>query len=147
MPGRILELVSRAHLRWKRSIARNLLPYGVNSKQLFLLRKLKESGGLAPSEIAELLFSDRPTVTSMLRTLENAGWISRRRDPTNGKRVIVEITATGEEKLHSIPLHLWRTGKMAPDPEASLSPSERSTLVRLLEKLNQALDCSEHRAP
>jgi DNA-binding MarR family transcriptional regulator len=132
----VMELVSRAHLQWKRRVARDLLPFGVNPKQIYLLRKLAEAGSLAPSRIAELLFADRPSVTSMLRTLERAGWVTRRRDPADGKRVIVEISARGRAKLASVPERLWRSGKTRFDPEAGLSAAERARLARLLEKLN-----------
>ncbi len=131
-----MELVSRAHLQWKRRVTRDLLPHGLNPKQIYVLRKLGESSGLAPSAIADLVFADRPTVTSMLDTLERAGWVSRRRDPANRRRVVVEITARGRAKLASVPERLWRTGKTTFDPEAGLSTTERAELVRLLEKLN-----------
>ncbi len=138
-PGRVLELVSRAHLQWKRHVTRNLLPYGIGPKQIYVLRKLGE-GELAPSRIAELLFADRPTVTSMLRTLERAGWIARRRDPGNGTRVLVTLTARGRAKLGSVPERLWRTGRTRPDPEACLSVRERFRLLRTLTKLNAWLE-------
>ncbi len=131
-----MELVSRAHLQWKRRVARGLLPFGLNPKQVYVLRQLRESGSLTPSEIADLVFADRPTATSMLNTLQRAGWVTRRRDPANGKRVIVELTARGRRKLASVPERLWRSGRTAFDPEAGLTFAERAELVRLLEKLN-----------
>ena len=140
MTGDLMELVSRAHLQWKRRIARDLVPYGINPKQIFLLRKLVEAGSLAPSEVADLVYADRPTATSLLGTMERAGWITRRRDPTNGKRVIVEITAVGRRKVASVPLRLWRTGKTTFDPAAALSAAERAEAIRLLEKLNAWID-------
>ena len=136
MPGRLMELVSRAHLQWKRRVARDLAPHGVSPKQVFLLRTLAERGSLSPSEVADLVFADRPTATSMLGTMERAGWISRRRDPQNGKRVIVEVTPAGARKLAAVPPRLWRTGRTTFDPEAGLSASERAEATRLLEKLN-----------
>ena len=136
-----MELVSRAHLQWKRQIARNLLPWGLNPKQIYVLRKLSESErGLSPSHIADLLFSDRPTATSMINTLERSGWVTRTPDPENGKRVLVQITGSGRRKLRSVPEHLWRTGKTEFDPESALTAAERAELIRLLEKLNAALD-------
>ena len=137
MREHILELVSLIHLNWKRRVARDLAPHGVNPKQIFLLRKLKEAEGLAPSEIAILLHADRPSVTSMLGTLEHEEWITRRRDPANGKRVIVELSAAGREKLTSVPERLWRSGKTKFDPEACLDEEERADLTRLLKKLHQ----------
>ncbi len=136
----VMELVSRAHLKWKRRVARDLLPFGVGPKQIHVLRKLAETGGLAPSRIADLLWADRPTATSFVDTLERAGWATRRRDPENGRQVIVEITPAGRKKLAATPEHLWRTGKTAFDPAAALTRAERAELVRLLEKLHAAFD-------
>lgn len=136
MAGRLMELVSRAHLQWKRRVARDLAPHGVSPKQVFLLRTLAERGSLSPSEVADLVFADRPTATSMLGTMERAGWVSRRRDPRNGRRVIVEITPAGTRKLAAVPPRLWRTGRTTLDPEAGLSAEERAEATRLMEKLN-----------
>ncbi|MCE9578405.1 MAG: MarR family transcriptional regulator [Deltaproteobacteria bacterium] len=135
MNGRIMELVGHVHLTWRRRVARDLAPFGIAPKQIYVLRKLAASS-LTPSELAELLFADRPTVSSMLRTLERARWVSRRRDPEDGKRVIVELTAAGRAKLAAVPEALWRTGKTSFDPEAGLTRPERVELVRLLEKLD-----------
>ena len=136
MNGHILELVSKIHLDWKRQVARSLAPFGVNPKQVFLLRKLKEKGVMVPSEIAILLHADRPSITSMLDTLEREGWIIRSRDPANGKQILVELSAAGREKLASVPEKLWRSGRTSFDPEACLNPEERAELERLLRKLH-----------
>ncbi len=139
MAGRILELASGIHLDWKRLVTRDLAPYGITPKQIFLLRKLAASSGLAPSEIAVLLHGDRPSATSMLGTLERAGWVTRRRDAENRKRVVVEITPAGRRKLASVPEHLWRSGKTTFDPEAILAPGERAELVRLLAEVHRGI--------
>ena len=136
MNGKRMELISRAHLSWKRRVARDLAPHGLNPKQIFVLRKLMESGGLAPSEIADLTFADRPTATSMIGTMERAGFVKRRQDPENAKWVIVEITVRGQKKLESVPQELWRRGKTTFDPEACFTKEERGELIRLLEKMN-----------
>ena len=135
-----MELVSRTHLGWKRRITRELLPYGLNPKQIHVLRRLAESGGLAPSQIAELLYADRPSATSMLNTLERLGWITRKRDPRNRKQVIVEITKRGRTRLASVPEPLWRTGKVARDPAEALSVAERGQLRQLLDKLHAGIE-------
>ena len=136
MNGKLMELISRAHLAWKRRVARDLVPHGLNPKQLFVLRKLKEAGGLAPSEIADLTFADRPTATSMIGTMERAGFVKRRRDPEHAKWVIVELSAQGQQKLDSVPQNLWRSGKTTFDPEACFTKAERQELIQLMEKLN-----------
>src|SRR5262245_35489281 len=120
MGGRIMEQIARAHLSWKRHVARNLAPHGITPKQIYLLRQLQRRT-LTPSEIATMLYADRPTATSMLGTLERAGWITRRRDPDNGKRVLVDIAPAGVAKLQAVPERLWRSGRTRFDPEAVLT--------------------------
>jgi DNA-binding MarR family transcriptional regulator len=140
MSGRLLELISRIHLDWKRHVARGLAPYGIGPKQIFLLRKLQEGGELAPSAVALLIHGDRPSTTSMLDTMERAGWIRRRRDPGNGKRVLVRLTDAGRQKLEAVPAALWRSARMPLDPEQGLEPEERAALLGLLEKLHGWMD-------
>jgi DNA-binding MarR family transcriptional regulator len=72
--------------------------------------------------------------------MERAGWVTRRRDPADGKRVIVAITAAGRKKLASVPLRLWRTGRTTFNPAAALSAAERAEAIRLLEKMNAWID-------
>lgn len=142
MKGQALELISKIHLDWKRRIARALAPYEITPKQIFLLRKLKESATLTPSEVAVLIHGDRPSTTSMLDTLERSGWICRQRDPANGKRVIITMTAAGKEKLASVPERLWRSGKVPSNPESCLEPVEREELTRLLDKMHRWMNAN-----
>lgn len=142
MKGQALELISRIHLDWKRRIARALAPYEITPKQIFLLRKLKESATLTPSEVAVLIHGDRPSTTSMLDTLERLGWIGRQRDPSNGKRVVISMTDAGMAKLASVPERLWRSGKVPSDPESCLEPVEREELTRLLDKMHRWMNAN-----
>jgi DNA-binding MarR family transcriptional regulator len=139
MANPLLELVAQVHLDWKRHVARALAPHGISPKQIFLLRKLQEAAVLTPSEVAVLLHADRPSTTSMLDTLERAGWIHRGRDPHNGKRVLVTLSGEGLAKLQSVPQELWRSGHLAIDPEACLEPGEQVELARLLRKLRDQI--------
>ncbi len=139
MATALVDQIGRIHLTWKRRIAQDLAPYEITPKQIYVLRELRARRSLTPSEIADMLYADRPTTTSMLSTLERAGWITRRRDPDNGKRVIVEISPAGVRKLESVPERLWRSGRMALEPEHALTAAEQRTLRRLLDKLELLL--------
>lgn len=140
-----MELISKIHLDWKRRVARDLAPFGVSPKQVFLLRKLHESGGLPPSEIAVLLHADRPSATSMIDTLERAGWVSRRRHAGDRRQVVVELTPAGLDKLRSVPERLWRSGKTALDPEACLSEEERHQLTTFLTRMHAAIVAADQK--
>jgi DNA-binding MarR family transcriptional regulator len=145
MGDRILELVSKIHLDWKRRVARELGPHDISPKQIFVLRRLGESGWLAPSDIAVLIHGDRPSATSLIDTLEREGWVLRRRNPENGRQVIVELSPGGRRKLASVPEALWRTGRTAFDPLACLDGEERAELARLLGKLHRWISAEEGR--
>ena len=68
--------------------------FGVTVPQFNTLMQLDRRGELNPSQIADLLFIDRPTTTVILRNLERRGWVERDRDgstslsgsPTRGGR-------------------------------------------------------------
>ena len=138
-----MELISRTHLLWKRRVARNLAQHGLAPKHAYVLRQLAAQGGLSPSRIAELIYADRPTTTSLLDTLERKGWITRARNPENRREVVVRLAQGGRDKLASVPEALWRSGKTRFDPEAGLSTAERAELVRLLEKLHAWIESAE----
>ena len=141
--GLTMELVSRTHLAWTRRVARNLAPFGLNPKNAYVLRQLVARAVMSPSDIAELVYADRPTTTSLLDTLERNGWITRQRNPDNRREVQVRITPAGRSKIASVPEELWRSGKTCFDPEAGLTAIERAELVRLLTKLHRWIATAE----
>ena len=50
-------------------------------------------------DMGKLLFLDSGTLTPMLKKMEKAGWISRKRSEEDERMVMISITAEGE-KLH-----------------------------------------------
>jgi len=147
VPGAILARVSRLHLGWKRRVQQALLPFGVNPKQLFVLRALDERGHLAPSIIARMVHADRPTVSSMIRTMERAGWVGLEPDPDDGRGRRVVLRPAGRQLLRRVPDRHWRSGRTSVDPEACLSPGERRLLHELLGRMCQAIEEAPWDAP
>lgn len=141
--GAVIARVSRLHLGWKRWVQRQLLPYGVSPKQLYVLRQLAERGSLLPSQVAELVFADRPTVSTMLRTMERAGWIATKPSPDDGRRRVIVLRAAGRELLARIPPERYRSGATAIDPEACLDAEERRLLHALLGRMLACLEEGE----
>ena len=119
--------------------------YEITLKQAFVLRELMRKEFLYPSEIAEMLYADRPTTTFILRNLERQGWVAREKDLQNRKFVRVKITDAGKEKLTS--LEQFVATETLFDPLACFN-EEVKELERLLGKLNQQLkkiDLEEHK--
>jgi len=76
--------------------------FGLTLPQYNALVQLDRHGELNPSRIADLLFSDRPTTTVILKNLERRGWIERTRDESNRKFIVIRITHAGRKKLQEL---------------------------------------------
>ncbi|MGH3353275.1 MAG: MarR family winged helix-turn-helix transcriptional regulator [Nocardioides sp.] len=94
-------------------------------------------GQASPSALAEDLGMSNAGLTGRLDSLEKAGWIQRRADPDDRRRVHVETTTAGTK--------IWREamalrGHYEDDLLAGLNPTERKTLAGLLKRLTLALE-------
>ncbi len=113
---------------------------GISPKQLYVLSQLERLGPLNPSQIAELISSDRPTAAVVIRNLERKRWIGRRIDPRDARRFIVSLADEGRRKLEAV---------LEAKPEAALpvsqifsclSAQERARLRGLLNRVDRHLD-------
>ena len=135
----IMSKISSVHLTWKRYLQRGLNPYGINLKQIFVLRHLAEKEFLFPAQIARMLFCDRPTATVIIKNMERQGWITREKDPDNRKRMRIYITPQGRTKFSSVPQSKYRSGKTSFDPFSCFNEQEKEQLEKLLKKLTDHL--------
>jgi DNA-binding MarR family transcriptional regulator len=90
------------------------------------------------SSIGALATAERVRPQSMAQTvadLESAGLISRRPDPADGRRTLVELTAEGRRTLAAD--RRDREGWLASAIESELSAPERRQLARAVELLRR----------
>ncbi|HJX07363.1 MAG TPA: MarR family transcriptional regulator [Actinomycetota bacterium] len=59
-------------------------------------------GELGANAFADAIGISRPTATGVLRTLDARGWISRRPDPSDGRSVLVSLTAEGRSTIEHL---------------------------------------------
>jgi DNA-binding MarR family transcriptional regulator len=78
-------------------LTETLKPYGITHTQYNVLRILRGAGveGLCGREIAERMVSRVPDVSRLLDRMEEAGLISRERDPGDRRHVTARITRKG----------------------------------------------------
>jgi DNA-binding MarR family transcriptional regulator len=62
----------------------------------FILNRLRRADGRPQNELGDALFSDRPNLTRMFGRLEARGWIARRPDPKDGRKVLIWLTSEGQ---------------------------------------------------
>lgn len=76
-----------------------LEPLGLTYTQYIAMMVLWEHKSISVRDMGKLLFLDSGTLTPMLKKMEKAGWICRRRSEEDERMVIVSITERGED-LH-----------------------------------------------
>lgn len=130
-------------LTWQRYLQKQLVPHQITLKQQFVLRKLAAKPSLNPSQIAEMLYCDRPTATVILNNMERQGWIRKGKDPHNRKLVHITITEEGREKLASLQLAFEPAQGF--DPLSCFSEEEHEQLNLLLNKLNDHMQQIKHK--
>lgn len=73
-----------------------LEPLGLTYPQYLAMLVLWERGSATVGELGEALDLDSGTLTPLLKRLEATGYVTRRRDPADERRVIVDLTAAGK---------------------------------------------------
>lgn len=106
-----------------------LAPGGLRPRHLIALRLLSEQGPANQQGLADLLSLDPSNVVGLLNELEERELVTRRRDPVDRRRHIVELSALGGSELC---LAYARLRLVEDDLFSALSAEERATLYDLL---------------
>ena len=113
----------------RRSGEATLEPGGLRPRHLIALSLLREGGPTSQQACADSLSLDPSNVVGLLNELEERQLISRRRDPADRRRHIVELSPRGEDELR---LAYGRLRLLEDDLFSALSAAERATLYDLL---------------
>jgi DNA-binding MarR family transcriptional regulator len=79
--------------------------FDLSTARFNALTHLMRHGELGPSELANLLLCDNANVTRLLDGMEEEGWITKRPDERDRRRVIVALTEEGRS--------LWQRAREA----------------------------------
>jgi DNA-binding MarR family transcriptional regulator len=144
LSDRVVWLVGRASLRAQRLIQDRFADGELRKQHYGILASLADRGPATQAPLADRLGVDRSDLVSLLDDLEARKYVVRRPDPGDRRRKIVEITARGGTMLKKLDQLVF-----AADDEmlAVLTPEERATLARLLERLLPPADRGEVPAP
>jgi DNA-binding MarR family transcriptional regulator len=122
----IAHLARRVHHR----LETDLGPPGLRQRQLVALTFLRDHGPAPQQAMAEALSIDPSNVVLLLNELEQAGLATRRRDPADRRRHIVEIAPAGERALRKVGRVL---DSIEDDVLGSLTVAQREDLHELLD--------------
>jgi DNA-binding MarR family transcriptional regulator len=103
---------------------------------LALLQVVPADQPIRPSEIAARQHVEQSLVSRQVRELEDAGYLSVKANPADGRSCLVSLTPAGAHELHRLTkMGLERFALFVEDWEAD----EVRTLARLLEKLHHSM--------
>jgi DNA-binding MarR family transcriptional regulator len=104
---------------------------GIRLKQFVALDYLREQGGTTQQQLGETLHLDKNNCVILLNDLEDDGYVARRRDPTDRRRHLVEMTREGTTALERAE---ERLETLEDQVIGELTAEERDTLRELLAK-------------
>lgn len=112
-----------------------------NSLRALYLITSHEGDALTASDLADALDIKPSSVTSILRRLENAGFIERTKDTEDARVTNITATPAGKEEVD----HLLQTGTdLRAGVFETLSDDEKAQLLTLLNKLNKQLGSEDY---
>ncbi|GEK29435.1 MarR family winged helix-turn-helix transcriptional regulator [Furfurilactobacillus siliginis] len=112
-----------------------------NSLRALYLITSHDGGTLTASDLADALDIKPSSVTSILRRLENAGFIERTKDADDARVINITATTAGQEEVD----HLLQTGTdLRAGVFETLSDEEKAQLLTLLNKLNTQLSSEDY---
>jgi len=97
------EVFFRAGRWWTESLSEGLLDADVNSIEGWrALGALRSGDGFTMSDISSALAIPPPTLTRLVDRLVDAGFVLRRVDATDRRRVLIYLSARGKTKVRKL---------------------------------------------
>jgi DNA-binding MarR family transcriptional regulator len=117
--------------------------FGLSAGKFTILMQLYTAKReLPPSEFASRAHVTRATITGLLDRLEREGLVERQNHPRDRRMLTVHLTDKGKTLVESmLPGHFCQTRELM----ASLTKSEKKTLVELLGKLKLGAEALSER--
>jgi DNA-binding MarR family transcriptional regulator len=129
----------RAHATLMRKLTTDLVEaIGLTLGDFDVLAQLGQAGGeLRISELAAQAYSSRSGMTRRIDRLVDEGLVTRATTDTDGRGVVVALTAAGVARLaEAVPVHLRRVSELFVE---RLTDDELATLANALTKVS--VDC------
>ena len=109
-----------------------LADHDVTEQQWRVLRVLSEAGMLDASEVAEKAFILAPSLTRMLRSLEERSLITRHKDKDDGRRVLLALAPAGQRVIQEV---MPDSCRVYADIDARFGAARVEDLLDMLEEL------------
>ena len=132
--------VRRTHGRLTRALRNALAALGVGIGEFQILRALHTNDGLTQRELSDIVEVEKGALTRLFYSMERAGYIARRRDATDSRKINVFLTARGEAFRTPLVSTARSVNRAAC---RGVSREDLDTTMRVLEKITANLDALE----
>jgi len=131
MPLDIGYLLNRATRQFRLGFASRLAVIGLRPQQAAALMAIGRSAErrLTPSQLADAIDMDAPTVSGLLDRLVRDGWAVSLPNPEDGRSRLIVLTEKADDALPSV---LKSAGEVTDEAMACLTQAETEELERLL---------------
>jgi homoprotocatechuate degradation regulator HpaR len=109
-----------------------LADHDVTEQQWRVIRVLSQAGTLDATEVAEKAFILAPSLTRMLRSLEERGLITRHKDKEDGRRVLLRLAPAGRAVIDEV---MPDSRRVYADIDARFGAERVEALLDMLEEL------------
>ena len=121
-----------------RAVETALAPLDLRPREFSALALIDELGGSAQSDVADRLGIDRSDMVAVVDKLETKGLVSRRQDPKDRRRHVVDTTRSGAAL---VPRGAKALAAADSAFMADLTKSDQRQLSELLAALGKSVDC------
>jgi DNA-binding MarR family transcriptional regulator len=123
----------RAGRLYRLALTRVAVKYGMSYRDIYLLMTLRRSGrGVTPTELIAELSITIAAIVKRIDRLEETGYITRRRDPEDGRSVRIELTAAGRRLVDSVRANRQPEFQVTADEFDAAEKDRFTTLLRRL---------------
>ena len=95
------QLMKRILVHFRSQIDEALRPQGVTTAQLQVLYAIRNEPGASGAQLARSCYVTPQSAQSLLKGLEEGGWIVRVKDKVNDRILVAQLTQSGEELLET----------------------------------------------
>jgi MarR family transcriptional regulator, organic hydroperoxide resistance regulator len=93
------QLMRRILIHFRSQMDEQLRPQGVTTAQMHVLKTIQNEPGASGAQIARICHVTPQSAQSLLRSLEEGGWITRAKDGVNDRILVAQLTDAGREML------------------------------------------------
>ena len=115
----------------------NICCHDISVTQCYALEALVHRGPMRLNALSAILFLDKSTASRVVQSLVRKGYAKHRRDPLDGRAMVLEVTAPGKR------LHGKIVAELVSQQDAlmaDLSPDTRRAVVDVIRRLANAAD-------